>query len=135
MAEPQAAVTDTHPLLFHAAGSGRLGTRASRLFTRCEAGQAIVYVPAAVMWETGLLARVARVNLRRTVRAFFDDLFSNPAYQPLDLTPDQVFTADELRFTRDPFDALIVASALSTGLALVTRDETIRASGSVSVIW
>jgi PIN domain nuclease of toxin-antitoxin system len=135
VAEPPAAVTDTHPLLFHAAGGGRLGARAARLFERCEAGGAILYVPAAVMWETGLLARVARVNLRRSLRAFFDDLFSNPAFQPLDLTPDQVFTADDLRFTRDPFDALIVAAAQATGLPLVTRDEAIRASGTVSVIW
>ena len=135
MADPPAAVLDTHPLLFHAAGSARLGSRAARLFARCEEGSAILYVPAAVMWDTSLLARVARVNLRRSVRAFFDDLFSNPAYQPLDLTPDQVFTADDLRFTRDPFDALVVAAALATGLPLVTRDETIRTSGTVSVIW
>jgi PIN domain nuclease of toxin-antitoxin system len=130
-----AAVTDTHPLIFHAAGGGRLGARAATLFDRCERHDAIIYVPAAVMWECSLLARVSRINLRRSVRAFFDDLFSNPAYQPLDLTPDQVFTADELRFTRDPFDALIVAAAQSTGLSLITRDAMIRESGAVSIVW
>lgn len=128
-------MTDTHPLLFHAAGGGRLGPRAARFFERCERRQSILYVPAAVMWECSLLARVSRVNLRRSLRAFFDDLFSNPAYQPLDLTPDQVFVADDLRFTRDPFDALIVAAAQSAGLPLVTRDERIRESGSVVVLW
>lgn len=135
MAEPQAAVTDTHPLLFHAAGGGRLGPRAAALFDRVEQREAILYVPAAVIWECTLLARVARVNLRRGVRAFFDDLFSNPAYQPLDLTPDQVFGADELRFNRDPFDALIVSAAQAVSLPLVTRDGDIRESGTVAVIW
>ena len=135
MADPEAAVTDTHPLIFHAAGNGRLGHQAARLFERCERREAIVYVPAAVIWEVSLLARVSRINLRRSVRVFFDDLFSNPAYQPLDLTPEQVFAADELRFTRDPFDGLIVAAAQSTALPLVTRDGTIRESGIVSVIW
>jgi PIN domain nuclease of toxin-antitoxin system len=130
-----AAVTDTHPLLFHAAGGGRLGLRAARFFERCERREAILYVPAAVLWECSLLTRVARVNLRRSVRAFFDDLFSNPAYQPLDLTPEQVFLADELRFTRDPFDALIVAAARSAGLPLVTRDGAIFGSGAVTVLW
>lgn len=94
-----------------------------------------MYIPAAVIWECSLLARVARINLRRSVRAFFDDLFSNPAYQPLDLTPEQVFLADELRFTRDPFDALIVAAAQTAGLTLVTRDGSIRESGTVKVMW
>lgn len=135
MADPQTAVTDTHPLVLHAAGGGQLGARAARFFERCERREAILYVPAAVMWECSLLARVARVNLRRSVRAFFEDLFSNPAYQPFDLTPDQVFAADELRFTRDPFDALIVAAAQSLGLPLVTRDGGIRESRMVSVVW
>jgi len=135
VADPDSAVTDTHPLLFHAAGGGRLGARAAALFERCEQRDATLYVPAAVIWECSLLARVARVNLRRSVRAFFDDLFSNPAFQPLDLTPEQVFLADELRFTRDPFDGLIVAAAQSVALPLVTRDGVIRGSGVVRAIW
>jgi len=77
-------------------------------------------------------ARVADQS-RRTVREFFADLFSNPAYQPLDLTAEQVFLADELRFNRDPFDALICAAAQDTGLPLVTRDADIRGSGAVKV--
>lgn len=105
------------------------------VFDGCERGQGTIYVPAAVVWECSLLARVARVNLRRSVRQFFDDLFSNPAYQPLDLAPEQVFLADELRFTRDPFDGLIVASAVTLSLPLITRDKVIRESGSVSVLW
>ena len=78
---------------------------------------------------------MSRINLRRGVRAFFDDLFSNPSYQPLDLTPEHVFKADELRFTRDPFDALICAAAQTIALPLITRDAQIRGSGSVRVIW
>jgi len=133
--DPQAAVTDTHALLFHAAGGGKLGPRAADFFDRCEQRQAIVYVPAAVMWECSMLARVARINFRRTVREFFNDLFSNPAYQPIDVTPEEIYVADELRFTRDPFDALICASAVTAGLPLITRDGDIRGSGVVKVIW
>jgi PIN domain nuclease of toxin-antitoxin system len=135
VAEPQAAVTDTHALAYFAADSARLGQKAARFFDRCERREAILYVPAAVIWECSLLARASRINLRCTVREFFDELFTNPAYQPLDLNPDQIFAADELRFTRDPFDALIVAAALSLGLPLVTRDAAIRASGTVAVLW
>src|SRR5205085_1449652 len=131
----KAAVTDTHALLYAAGKSARLGKKAARFFDRCERREAVLYVPVAVIWECCTLARVSRINLRRTVREFFDELFSNPAYQPLDLSPDQAFAADELRFTRDPFDALIVAAALSTGLPLLTRDTAIRASGTVKVLW
>jgi PIN domain nuclease of toxin-antitoxin system len=132
---PDAAVTDTHALLFHAAGGGRLGPRARAHFQACERRDATAYVPAAVMWEISLLARAVRISLHRPVRAFFDDLFSNPAFQPLDLTREQVLLADELRFTRDPFDALIVATARDLSLPLLTRDTAIQASGIVKVLW
>jgi PIN domain nuclease of toxin-antitoxin system len=135
VADPEAAVTDTHALVFHAAGGGRLGRHAAAMFSRCERREAIIYVPAVVMWECGLLARVSRINLRRTLRTFFDDLFSNPAYQPLAVTPEQLFAADDLTFTRDPFDALICASARTLGMPLITRDAQIRASRAVKVIW
>jgi len=92
-------------------------------------------VPLAVIWEVSLLARASRVNLRRPVRDFFGDLFSNPAYQPYDLTSDQVYRADDLRFTRDPFDALIVAAAQTLDLPLISRDGDIRSSGTVSILW
>jgi PIN domain nuclease of toxin-antitoxin system len=135
VADPAAAVTDTHALIFHAAGGGVLGPKARAHFARAEAGTGIVYVPVAVIWEVGLLARAVRINLRRSVRTFFDDLFSNPAYQPHDLTPAQVFDADERRFTRDPFDGLIVAAARDLALPLLTRDAAIRDSGHVRVVW
>ena len=130
-----AAVSDTHALIFHAAGGGRLGPKARAHFDACERRQAILYVPAVVMWECSLLARAVRINLHRPLRSFFEDLFSNPAYQPLDLTRAQVLLADEMRFTRDPFDALIVAVARDLRLPLVTRDAQIRQSGAVKILW
>jgi PIN domain nuclease of toxin-antitoxin system len=135
VADPEAAVTDTHPLIFHAAGGGRLGPRAKAFFERCERRQAILYVPMAVIWEVSALERAMRINLRRPVRTFFADLFSNPAYQPLVLEADAVYDADELRFTRDPFDGLISASARQVNLPLITRDGPISESGAVRTIW
>ena len=129
-----AAVTDTPALLYHAAGRG-LGPKAAALYQAAEHREAQIYVPVAVIWEVTLLARAAKINLRRNTRGFFTDLFTNPAYQPFQLTPAQVFEADELRFNRDPFDALIVAAAQELALPLVTRDEDIVASGAVRTIW
>ena len=135
MAEVDAVVTDTHALLYHAAGSAKLGRRAAAHFDRAEDRRAIVYVPAAVMWEVALLARGGRASLRRAPRDFFADLFTNPAYQPHDLTAPQIFDADDLRINRDPFDALICAAARDLGLPLLTRDADIGNSGACRVIW
>lgn len=134
MADIEAAVTDTHALLYHAAGRG-LGPKAAAVFQAAEARRAVIYVPIAVIWEVTLLARAGKINLRRTPRVFFVDLFTNVAYQPYDLTREQVFEADELRFTRDPFDGLIVAAARALELPLLTRDTVIVASKAVTVMW
>ena len=130
-----AAVADTHALLFHAAGGGRLGKKAAEHFAACERREALLYVPAVVMWECALLARGGRVNLRRSLRGFFEDLFSNPAYQPYELTAGQVLLAEEIRVNRDPFDALICAAARDLELPLMTADSVITASKLVTTIW
>jgi PIN domain nuclease of toxin-antitoxin system len=135
VAEIDGAATDTHALLYFAGARSRLGARAAEHFARAEQRKAIVYVPAAVIWEVCLLARAGRFNLRRPPRAFFDDLFSNPAYQPYDLTAAQIVDADELRINKDPFDALICAAARQLGLPLITRDVDIELSGAVRVLW
>ena len=130
-----AAVTDTHPLIYYSGGGRGLSRRAASFFESCERQQAVLYVPAVVVWECALLARAARVNLRRTPRAFFEDLFTNPAFHPFDLTLDQIFMADEVRIGRDPFDNLICAAARSLDLPLITRDGNIRESAAVRVLW
>jgi len=109
----EAAVTDTHPLIYDAiARPARLGRRAH--LEACERQQAILYVPAVVVWECALLARTGRVDLGR---------------------PEQVYLAAEAQPDDDPFDALICAAARSLGLPLMTRDEAIRASRLVKVLW
>lgn len=131
----EAAVTDTHALLFHAGGSSALGPKAAAHFRAAEEGSALIYVPMAVLLEVTFLARVGRGRLRVPPAEFFSTLFMNPAFQAMDLTCEQVFLAGELRFNRDPYDSLIVAAAQVLGLPLITRDADIVASKSVKVLW
>jgi PIN domain nuclease of toxin-antitoxin system len=129
------AVADTHALMMHIAARPALGARAGTYFRAADSGNALVFIPVAVVWEVAFLSRAGRVDLRRTPSVFFNELFLNPSYQPLDLTLEQVFAADAARFNRDPFDALIVAAAQVLGLPLITRDADIIASKAVKVLW
>ena len=130
-----AAVCDTHALLLHAGRDRRLGSRAAALFAACEARNAIVYVPVAVLWEIGLLAREGRIDLGRPLAGFAEDLFSNPAYHPLELSVEQVLLAAEQRPETDPFDALIVAAARLLDLPLVTGERKIADAALVKTLW
>lgn len=132
---PASAVCDTHALVYHAFGSSRLGKRAAALFEACDEREAIIYVPAAVMVEFGFVLGRRRSASATPLRDFFQDLFANPGYQPLDLTPEQVFLADEARPNNDPFDGLICAAARRLDLPLITRDADIERWGRVRVLW
>jgi PIN domain nuclease of toxin-antitoxin system len=135
VADLRAAVTDTHALLFHAAGARGLGPKAAAHFGKAEEGAALIYVPMAVLLEVTFLHRAGRGGLRVAPTVFFNTLFANPCYQAIDLTSEQVFAAEELHINRDPYDALIVAAASILGLPLITRDADIVAAKAVKVIW
>ena len=132
---PDAAVCDTHALVYYAFGGQRLGKRAAAFFDACEARQAVVYVPAVVIveFEFVLARRLARASM--PLRDFFDGLFANPAFQPFDLTPEQVYLASEDRPNNDPFDGLICAAARRLDVPLITRDAAITEWGKVRVVW
>jgi PIN domain nuclease of toxin-antitoxin system len=80
-------------------------------------------------------ARRNRINLRRSAREFFSDLFGNPTFQPLELTNEQIYIANEMRPNDGPFDGLICAAALDLGLLLIARDGDITDSGLADAIW
>lgn len=130
-----AVVTDTHPLLFHANRDRRLSRAAKAHFAACERREALTYVPMAVLWECSALASIGRIELRPSFREFFEDLFSNPAFQPVDLSFEQICPAHEQRSGSDPFDALICGAALFLGLPLLTKDSRIEQSGVVETLW
>jgi len=132
---PDAAVCDTHALAHHAFDAGRLGKQAAAFFQACDAGQAVLYVPAAVVMEFWFVFERRLARRSQSLRDFFEGLFANSAYQPYDLTPEQVLQAAEVRPNDDPFDRLICAAALRLDLPLITRDTAIVEWGRVKVIW
>ena len=130
-----AAVCDTHALLLHAAGDARLGQQAAAHFTACEARNAIIYVPVVVLWEIDLLVQRGHIDLGRPLAAFAEDLFSNPAYHPLEISLDHVLLAAAQPPDRDPFDALVVAAARLLEVPLITGDPRTAESASVRTLW
>jgi PIN domain nuclease of toxin-antitoxin system len=90
-----------------------------------------------VLWELSLLLRVGKVRLiaHATIDRFIEDLFSNPAFQPLPATAEHIAFADSHRPNEDPFDSLICAAACSLGLPLLTRDSRIIEASWVKTAW
>ncbi len=135
MADLPAAVADTHALLFHASASRALGRRAAAHFEACERQQALVLRAGGRDLGGESPGACQPDQPAASDSRLFQRSLQQPGVSPVDLTSEQVYQADDLRFTRDPFDALIVAAARTLALPLLTRDADIRASGAVRVIW
>jgi PIN domain nuclease of toxin-antitoxin system len=124
-------VVDTHALLWWALEPERLSRSAREVVDRDAIG-----VPVISCMEVAYLARRGRVTLDRPVSVWFEGLFDLPNVTLLPLTVEISIAAGLLRDPiRDPADRLIVATALHQGVALVTKDERIRAAGVVETIW
>jgi PIN domain nuclease of toxin-antitoxin system len=131
-----AYVTDTHPLLWFAgAAKGKLSAQARRIFQRCETGEDVIYVPAAVVWETALIMERGNVQLRPSFLAWWNARFACPTliYAPLDLS--HIHEAYGLHALEGQLDRLIVGTTRVMALPLLTRDTVITSSSLVETRW
>lgn len=126
-------VTDTHALVWYAAGRARkLGRRARAAYAAAEEGRAAIYVPAVVLVE--ILERIRGGVFRppMPVSEWLDALFGAGPYLFAPLTLEVVEAGETLHRIPERSDRLIAATALVLGHPLITRDNAIE---GVDTIW
>jgi|SRR3954447_11904058 PIN domain nuclease of toxin-antitoxin system len=129
-------VSDTHALIWYAQGrSNRLGSRARRIFERCDAGQAVVYLPILVLAELGEAVRTGRVSLPAPFTLWVEHVLATGRFFAVDLSWEILSRAEELYAIPERGDRLIAATAAHLDYPLVTRDPQIAAAAGVEVIW
>ena len=129
-------VTDTHPLLWYATKTySKLSLETLRIFRKASRGEALIWVPAMTLWETGLLERAHKIRLQPSFHQWTAALAAEPgfAFAPLDF--DVVDSALAIQLNLDIFDLGIVATAIAKSLPLITKDTVITDSNLVEVLW
>jgi PIN domain nuclease of toxin-antitoxin system len=112
-----AAVFDTHVWLWSAAGD----PRAEKISDY--SGTAIV--PAISQWEISMLVMKGRLELQPDEATWFSENLE-PPISLAPLTPEICMTSCRLPdFHGDPADRIIVATAITLGIPLITSDEKI----------
>lgn len=129
-------VTDTHALIFYVTGrNNRLSRRARRTFEQAERGEAYIYIPAVTLWEVSRLEQAGVIRLNEPYEDWADALLAHPCFECVPLDEKVIAEARNFLFSRDVFDAAIVATARFKDVPLITRDEEIVTSGVVDVWW
>lgn len=129
-------VADSHALVWFTQGSSQLSRAAAEALRAAEASEGVVVSVATLidLWyvtqTTQGVSATELSDLRRLVA-------STPAvsFYPVDTEVADAYTGISRDLLRDPWDRLIVATAFSLNLPLVTRDGPIRHSGLVETIW
>jgi len=125
-------VTDTHALVWYFSGDERLSSRALQAFEDT-IQEGIIYVPAVVLAEIIYIARKGRITLtfQETLKKIEE--LENFCIVPLD--KELLNITDKIGAELEMHDKLIVATSHLYSATLITKDEKIRKSKIVKVIW
>lgn len=125
---------DTHVLIWLASDPQKLSKRARDAIRRASQETGIA-IAAITLWEVAWLATHGRLEMFGTVEAFLERISSRTAIRPITVKVAALANQLPADYSRDLCDRLIGATALAEGMALVTKDESIRSSKHVRTIW
>lgn len=132
------AVTDTHPLIWFVGNQrGKLGPKALEVFEGAEQqdGSALIYVPTIVLVECLGLFESERVRTELRFDEWVEQLENHRYFTITELRSSTILKSFELPQIRDPFDRMIIATALDLGLPLISSDTKIDDSEYVDLLW
>ncbi|MCI5124371.1 MAG: type II toxin-antitoxin system VapC family toxin [Candidatus Electrothrix sp. AR5] len=129
-------ILDTHAWIWWISNPEKLGAAAASAIEQAMQENSIL-LSSISTWEIALLVAKGRLTLSINVRDWVRKTESLPfvRFMPVDNTIALRSVDLPEAFHADPADRIIVATALSTGMPLVTKDEKIRACSFVQTIW
>ena len=129
-------VLDTHAWVWWVSGDPRLSTAAHDAITRATS-ESRLYISAISAWEVALLVARGRLRLTIDVNDWIAHTQALPfiSFIPIDhyLAVRSVQLGGTLH--NDPADRIIIATALSIGAPIVTKDRRIQGYAEVETIW
>ena len=129
-------VLDTHSWVWWVSGDSRLSAAAHDAITEA-AAESKLHISAISAWEVALLVAKGRLELTIDVSDWISHSEALPflRFIPVDhrLAVRSVQLNEYLH--NDPADRIIIATALSIGSPIVTRDPRIRGYSAVETIW
>ncbi len=104
-------------------------------FDNARAGELLIYVSAAVLWEIAILNSLGHVKLKDRFDRWAGGVLSIEGFKHIPLTIESIHLGVGYGMQTDPFDRIIVATAVELDLPLITKDAAIAESKLVEVYW
>lgn len=123
-------VLDTHTLIWRLIQPSKLSPKAKSVFSDARAH---FIVPTMALLEVQYLVEINRVKL--DLSATLDALRSTPQFEIAGFDEMSLIHAMSLTTTRDPFDRIILAQALSTSTFILTKDSWMKRTAPHLVVF
>ena len=120
---------DIHALVWYFNGKHlALSPKVLKAFQQAENAEIVIYIPSVVFCEIALLERRGRINLKDGFEKWSHQVLSNDGFAIVHLETEIIAKSVGYNFNDDPFDAVIVATAIEFEVPLITKDVAITAS-------
>ena len=128
---------DTHVLVWLATGARQMISKKAMKRISEELVNGQIWVSAISAWEIAMLVERERLVLSIDVESWLQNVGEINAIRFQPVTNKIALESVRLpgEFHKDPADRMIVATARTMGLALVTADEKIQAYPHVNSVW
>ena len=125
---------DTQVLIWLASEPARLSRKASEAIHAASQSGGIA-ISAITLWELAWLATLRRLDITGIADSFVEKISSRAAIRPIIVKVAVIANQLPATYSSDLCDRLIGATALAEGVALVTKDRTIRNCKQIKTIW
>ncbi len=123
---------DTHTFLWMVGEEERLARRVRQILL---SARNECFLSVASAWEIGILVRIGRIRLPRSVEEWLPETLRRTSLKPLPLRMSIALRATTLPMHhKDPFDRLLVATAQLEDLTLLSKDPQLLAY-DIPVLW
>ena len=114
---------DTHTLIWFIEASSKIPHNVREMLTQPDV---TVYLSSVSLWEIAIKSSLGKLDLKASFNKLLLDLY-NTDIAILQIEDEYLKILHKLPWIhRDPFDRLIISTALSEGLTIVTADEAIQ---------
>ncbi|MDR2584051.1 MAG: type II toxin-antitoxin system VapC family toxin [Fibromonadaceae bacterium] len=113
---------DTHTLIWFFNGDLELSENARQIILDTNNQK---YASIVSVWELSIKVSLNKLKFDGKAKGFLDLIYKN-GFKLLNINQNYIFKLEQLEnFHKDPFDRILIATAISENMKLITRDENI----------
>ena len=126
---------DTHTWIWSHSATWLLSDNVKKLIKKTQTDHRAI--ASISIWEFAMMVTRGRINVKIDPKLWLNNAISNSGLKVIELTPEIALESCNLPgdFHTDPADQIIVATARTYNLTLLTKDKKIMEYPHVEAIW